>query len=40
MSAHEHDITLPIKVSVYVRSRHLVLGLGTEHFAWHLVSGT
>ena len=31
---------LPIKGSAYVRSGHLVLGLGTEHFAWHLVSGT
>ena len=25
---------------MYVCSGHLVLGLGTEHFTWHLVSGT
>ena len=31
---------LPIKGSAYIHSGHLVLGLGTEHFAWHLVSGT
>ena len=28
---------LPIKGSAYVRSKHLVLVLDTEHFAWHLV---
>ena len=37
MQNHQHDVTLPIKGSVYVHSGHLVLVLDTEHFTRHLV---